>query len=451
MQDPSFPDLDNLRLQRLRRTVEICETAHPYYRRRFRELGFSSRDIRSLEDLQKLPPVQKADYMASPEDFRLQPKLLQGLSLEETTLWNVAYTTGTTSGKPSPFFNNSHDQFNIMLQAARAGEAEGMRRGDLIANLVPLTAMPTGAYLVVVRTAEALGIGSISALTGAKSAEYPIRRDIDEAIDCVHAASATILWGIPSFIRHFLRRVAERSLALPRVRMIVLSGEPVSAAMHAEFLQTLRAFGAADPQVRVRYSFTEMQGGLVQCCNGVEAQNLSPDLYCLEVVDPESGKPKADGEEGAICITHLHRRGTVLLRYLVGDIAALKLEHCPHCGRLGERVVRSPHRSGSLIKVKGMLVNPDLVFEALTADPDIHEFQMVVCNVDPSDADSLDRLVIRLDAAPSAHERLRRTIPEAVQRLVLVRAEVDFAARGSLHDPLRTSKVKRVIDERARK
>jgi phenylacetate-coenzyme A ligase PaaK-like adenylate-forming protein len=120
--------------------------------------------------------------------------------------------------------------------------------------------------------------------------------------------------------------------------MAVLTGESVSAALQEELAEHLHAFGAEDPQVRVRYSFTEMQGGLVQCCNGAAAQNLAPDLYYLETVDPKTGARVPEGEEGAIALTHLHRRGTVCLRYLVGDLVGMRTEHCPHCGRLGERI-----------------------------------------------------------------------------------------------------------------
>ena len=127
----------------------------------------------------------------------------------------------------------------------------------------------------------------------------------------------------------------------------------------------------------MRYSCTEMQGGLVQCCNDAAPQNLVPDLYHLEVVDPDTGQCLPEGTEGALALTHLHRRGTVFLRYLVGDLIALRLGECPHCGRLGEQIVQSPRRTGSLLKVKGMLINPDLILEALSGDGAIREYQLI--------------------------------------------------------------------------
>ena len=151
-----------------------------------------------------------------------------------------------------------------------------------------------------------------------------------------------------------------------------------------------------------------------------------------------------------MALTHLHRRGTVFLRYLVGDLIALRMGECPHCGRLGEQIVRSPRRTGSLLKVKGMLINPDLVLEALSSDRTIREYQLIVRKSDPADPDSMDRLVVRLEAEPQARERLAAEVPGIVQRVCMVRPEVEFAGRGEIHDRLNNLKSRMVVDERRR-
>ena len=442
--------LRKLREARIRRTVDLCLRGHPYYRRRLGALGIGPGDVRTLDDLERLPLVSKADYMACPDEFRLVGADIPDLSPEEKTLWNVAYTTGTTSGSPSPFFNTTHDQYEIMIQARRCGEAEGFRSGDVIANLIPLPPMPTGGFLVVGRTGDALGLPVVSALTGARRPDYPVHRGLDEAIDCMVAAEPTIFWGLTSFVRRFFRRARERGVRFSRARMVVITGEAVSTPLEKELADYLREFGADDPQVRIRYSCTELQGGLVQCRSGAVLQNMVPDLYYLEIVDPETGRRVAEGEEGALALTHLHRRGTVLLRYLVGDVMSLRLEQCPHCGRLGERVVQPPRRTGAIIKVKGMLVNPALIFEVLAAEEGIGEFQLVVRKSDPADPHSMDAMVLRLEADAGARERLAASLPEKVRQVVMVRPEIEFAGQGEIHDPMKDMKARRVVDERPR-
>ena len=131
------------RAERLRRTLAAVSAAHPFYRARFRELSIKPDDIRSLDDLDALPVTHKSDYIADPEAFRLRPDDLPAdFSAEERVLWDVAYTTGTTSGKPSPFYNTAHDAYAIWDQARRCNEAEGLTAGDRIANLYPLAGFP---------------------------------------------------------------------------------------------------------------------------------------------------------------------------------------------------------------------------------------------------------------------------------------------------------------------
>ncbi len=440
--------LHELRRKRLRRMLALCGRAHPFYKRRFAEANLIPDVVQELDDLQKIPLTRKEDFMAAPEDFSLDPAWLPELPFEERTMWNVAYTTGTTSGRPSPFFNTTHDQYHIMLQARVCNEAEGLRAGDVVANLYPLSPMPLGGFLCCVRSAEIMGLPVVSALTGSSHPEYPVRRSLDEALDVVADSGATIIWGVPSFVRRFLRRARERGVKLSRARMVLTTGEAVSDALREEYMDHLRYFGARDPQVRVRYAATEMQGGLVQCANDAMPHNVVPELYLLEVVNPETGARVTEGEEGAIALTHLHRRGTVFLRYLIGDLISLRWEPCPHCGRLGERIVRLPRRTGDLLKVRGMLMNPEIVFDLLAKERAIREFQIRIRKSAPDDADSMDEMIIRLEAEDSERERLGASLPERVRGAVMIRPVLEFVAPGVIHDPMRDVKARRLVDER---
>jgi phenylacetate-CoA ligase len=119
-------DLDTVRAERLRRTLAAVAAAHPFYRARFRELGFAPGDVRCLDDLAALPLTRKEDYTSDPEAFRLRPDDLPAdSSSEERVLWDVAYTTGTTSGHPSPFYNTAHDAYAIWTRPAAATRRKG--------------------------------------------------------------------------------------------------------------------------------------------------------------------------------------------------------------------------------------------------------------------------------------------------------------------------------------
>ena len=383
-----MPDLDSIRAERLRRTLAAVSAAHPFYRARFRELSIKPDDIRSLDDLAALPVTHKSDYIGDPEAFRLRPDDLPAdFSAEERVLWDVAYTTGTTSGKPSPFYNTAHDAYAIWDQARRCNQAEGLTASDRIANLYPLAGFPTGAFLSVIRSAMIAGLPVVHGLTGAANSEFKVRNSLAEALDTVARFRPTVLWGVPSFVRRFVDEAGRQRTDLSDVRLVLTSGEPVPATLRAELRETLAGLGAAAVEFRARYAFTEMQGGLVQCAENAQVQNLVPDLYHLEVVDPATGRRLGDGDSGALAITHLHRRGTVLLRYLVGDIVTLARAPCPLCGRDGERVVATPRRTGSLVKCRGMLVNTDVILDTLSALAGIGEFQIMFAAADQAGRD----------------------------------------------------------------
>ena len=438
-------DLESLREERLRRTMRAVAAAHPFYRARFRELGIDPGGIGSLDDLRTLPPTHKQHYIGDPEAFRLRADDLPAdFTAEERVLWDVAYTTGTTTGKPSPFYNTAHDAYGIWDQARRCNEAEGLSAGDRVANLYPLTGFPTGAFLSVIRSAMIGGLPVVHGLTGSANSEFKVRNSLAQALAVVERFRPTVLWGVPSFVRRFLDEAQRKGADFSDVRLLLTSGEPMPGVLRAEFKHALQRMGAASVQIHARYAFTEMQGGLVQCAEHAEGQNIAPDLYFLETLDPQNGRGLPDGEAGMLAITHLHRRGTVLLRYLVGDIVTLSRSPCPICGRIGERVVTTPRRTGNLVKCRGMLVNTDLVADMVAALPGVSEFQIVFMRDDEPGA--MDRLVIHLEHAEDA--RLRETAIARVRDAISLRPEVEFVPRGALYDHEQSIKTRRVVDLR---
>ncbi|MSP31592.1 MAG: phenylacetate--CoA ligase family protein [Pseudolabrys sp.] len=444
------PDSESIRLERLRQTLKAVSLAHPFYRPRFRELNIAPGSIRSLDDLQSLPLTRKEDYIADPEAFRLRAEDLSvEFSMEERVLWDICYTTGTTSGRPSPFYNTSHDAYAVWDQARRCNEVEGLTADDRVANLYPMAGFPTGAFLSVVRSTMILGLPVVHGLTGSANSEFKVRNSVSEALTTVAALRPTVLWGVPSFIRRFLDEARRRKADLSDVRMVITSGEPISTVLRNEMCEALAALGAPSIQIRARYAFTEMQGGLVQCAEHAPPQNVCPDLYYLEVVDQNSGRCLPDGESGMLAITHLHRRGTVLLRYLVGDIVTLSRAPCPICNREGERVVGAPRRTGNLVKCRSMLVNTDIIVDVLAALDSIRAFQIVFMREPRSEA--RDQLVIRIERSEhgkSDETTIREIVTRRLREAISLRPEVEFVSRGQLYDHERSIKSKLILDLR---
>jgi phenylacetate-coenzyme A ligase PaaK-like adenylate-forming protein len=423
-------------------TMDLVVERHPWYRAIMAERGLKRDDFATLADIVKLPVTEKRDYMSAPEDFRLDTT---GLASEMTALWDVMYTTGTTTGRPTPLYSTTWDFYDILTLQRGMLELRGVRDDDIIANLFPLTVWPHGAYARVPHAAAVMNIPVVSALPGNPSEHFRWGRGVDEVVALVTRRRATILWGVASYIRRVLIRALELDADFSAVRLVFITGEAAPEALRSDLANRLAALGARDPFVSISYGATEMQGGLVECAPGSGYHNPAPDQYLIEVVDPATGAPVADGERGLVLLSHLRRRGTVLLRYALGDVAILSHEKCPHCGASAERLVSMPERIDSLVKIKGTLVNPDLIGEAIMAEPGVEEYQVVIERSDAADRHSPDRLTLRLALSPGADAP---AIAERVKRASGVTPEIALTPRDEIFKPGDTLKSKRFVDLR---
>ena len=435
--------IEQLQGERLRRMLELCARGHPHYRQRWADAGIDATAIRTVADLERLPLTRKQDLMAGPESFRLN---VADLPLHERVLWEVIYTTGSTAD-PTPLYNTTHDYHAYLFQSRRVAEISGIRETDVIANLFPLTAAPMGAFVRSATNAYAAGAAIFGVLTGAPHGEFPVHRTLEDAVRLIEVHRATVLWGVPSFLRRVLLRAIERGADFRDVRMCALSGESSTPAMREELRRCLRTLGARGTTVFDRYGSTEL-GAFAQCCEEGDYHNPAPEIQYHEVVDPETGRRLPDGERGALAVTYLDRRGTVLVRFVVGDVVGLTRQPCPVCGRNGDRVIGPVVRMKDLVKVKGMLLNPAVLLETLRSVPEIDEFQVVVRRADPSDPFSMDELVVRVAARGGDRQALAAMIAARTQEAVRVRPRVEFAAATDIYDPATQTKAVRFADER---
>lgn len=427
---------------KLRHMVALCRRGHPYYREAWKGVDLDA--VRGIDDMWRLPLTPKRILMERPNEFRLD---CPDLPVAERAVWEVVHTTGS-SGDPTPIYNTTWDYNGYLLLSRRVGEIARIGERDVIANLFPLTAASMGAFMRSSQLAYATGAAVAAALGGAPVTPFGIQRPMEEAVRLVERHRATVLWGVTSFVRRVLIRAVEMGADFRSVRICAVTGEASTVAMRDDMRRLMRELGCAESVVFDRYGSTE-SGGLAQCREEFDWHNPAPELLYHEVVDPETGKPLPDGERGHLAITHLDRRGTVLLRFLVGDIVSIARDPCPHCGRGGERLVGPVVRTKDLLKVKGMLINPSALLDRMTQLDRVEEFQVVVDRVDPADPFSMDELLLRIapragaDAGDVAGE-----VAAATQATIGVRPRVVVEPRAAIYDPGRQTKAVRFVDRR---
>ena len=424
--------------------MDLCFQGHPYYRRVFSERGMTRGDFGSLADLPKLPVISKKDYAAEPESFVLK---VEDLPEEMRVIWDVMHTTGT-SGKPTPFYSTTYDFYNIITMNQRSMELRGVKDSDSFANLFPLTVYPYGGFHRAVVASYAMKIPVVSPLPGRPSEYFKQASPTAEVVRILERTRPTILWGMPSYVRRLLIQAEEMGADLPAARMILVTGEPCTDAMRNDLVRRLAGLGAADPQVLVSYGATEMQGGSIECVPHSGFHNPMPDDFYFEIVDPDTHDPLPDGERGLVALTHLNRRGTVLLRYSLGDLSILTREQCPYCGAWGERFTDSPSRADNLVKIRGMLVNPEVVVEILVADPGVAEYQVRIGRENPDDPLSMDRLTIRVAPSGTAAKDFEDYLVEKIKAAIRVTPRIEWVSKDDIYDPETSMKSKRLVDER---
>jgi phenylacetate-CoA ligase len=424
-------------------TMDLVVRGHDRYRELIAQRGLDRTAFRSLADLSNLPATTKREYADAPERYRLR---LDDLPDEMQAIWDIMYTTGSTSGRPTPFVSTTFDFYNILLLQRRMLEIRGVGPSDVIANLFPLTTRPHGAFIRVLHAAAAMNIPVVSALPGNPSASFTLGNPLDGVIDVLARSSPTILWGVPSYLRRVLDRARECGVGLPSVRLAFVTGEGLSEAARQDLIARMAEVGALGARVSVSYGMTEIQGGLVECADGSGYHNPLPEQLYFEMVDQDTGAPVPDGQPGLILLSHLHRRGTLLLRYAIGDVTVRTREPCPHCGLTTDRFMATPRRVDDLVKIRGTLVDPARILAVLEAERTLAEFLAVVEKSQPGDDLSMDVLHLRIVLRDGADTSVSARLIEEVKRAVGITPVVDVVPIAAL-DPA-SWKAQRFVDLR---
>jgi phenylacetate-CoA ligase len=433
-----------LQNQRFRHQIALCFRAHPYYQEMFRGLKLTPEDFQTIEDLQKLPVTTKQDYLSDPEAFRLTA--LPEFRPEERTLWDINYTTGTTTGIPAPFFNTTYDIFTSAEPTRRFASLVGLTSQDIVINLYPLMPFPhiTSRFPVFVM---AMGASVASPLMSVLDPD----QSLDEVVWKIERHKGTVLGGIPSYVHRVIMRAEELGADFSQVRLVMVAGESFPRGTREDMRRHLVHLGANIHELRIicGLGFTEMQGSTAECVEYGGSHNPAPDQIYFEVLEEKSHSPLLDGKPGLFTITHLDRRGTVLLRYAIGDLTAISNETCPDCGRQGPRIVTNTVRTFELVMFNGALLNPDGIKEAIATVEGIEEYQIVFTTQRKDDQSSPDALLVRVAMQSGEQERVRTELVAKVTAATSLRPSIEFVdSRSEIFDPGQKFKATRVVDLR---
>lgn len=416
------PDLENLQLARLQETVTRVAGRVPFYQKRFADAGVQPSDIKSLDDVRRLPFTTGADLRAVYPDGMLAVDRSEPVRL---------HTSSGTTGKPKALFFSRNDINSAAELIARSLVSTGITEADVLQNMMSYGLFTGG--LVMHYGAEKVGCLVIPAGPGTSERQLMLMQDFK--VTAVHI--------LPSYALYFAGFLENKGI---RPKDLSLRKAFVGAEPHSE--ETRRRIEQLyGVDVYNSYGLTEMNGpGVAFECEHKAGMHLWEDNYVLEVIDPATGEPLPDGELGELVLTTLKREAMPILRYRTRDITSVITEPCA-CGRTHRRIQRITGRSDDMLIIRGVNIFPQQIERILMSAPEVGRNYLILI-------EGLDDLTVKVELAEAGFDgqvehvaSLQARLVEQLKAEIWVKPKVDLVPAGSL--PVAEGKAKRVIDRRS--
>jgi phenylacetate-CoA ligase len=417
-------ELRNLQLKRLQAVVTRAWQHVEHFQSRLAERGLAPEDIRSLEDIAKLPFTVKNDLRDT------YPFGLFASPMKDVVRLHAS--SGTT-GKPIvvAYTKEDLDVWTSVIVRCLAGC--GLHRGDIVqvAYGYGLFTGGLGAHY----GAEALGAAVVPTSGGNADRQIMLMKDF----------GVTAMCCTPTYFLHLIDRAAELGVDLKELplRAGVFGAEPWTESMrkHIEKMSGVEAFDI--------YGLSEIIGPGVGCeCRRHCGLHIFEDHFLPEIVDPETGTPLPDGTEGELVLTTLSKHAMPMIRYRTRDITKLLPDRC-ECGRTLRRIDRIGRRSDDMLIVRGVNVFPSQVESALLEiEGTLPNYQILLTRVQ-----GLDQMEVQVEVTPQmfndkigALQGLHTKLQGALDHVLGIRVRVALVEAHSLERS--QGKAKRVIDRR---
>jgi phenylacetate-CoA ligase len=413
--------LQALQLERLRATVGRLLRAVPPIRDRLRAAGVASEDdVRSLDDLRRLPFTQKADLR---EHY---PYGLFAVPREEVV--RLQASSGTR-GKPTVVGYTRADLAMWSEVMARCLVLGGARPGMVLHNANGYGLFTGG--LGFHQGGELLGCTVIPVSGGFTQRQVMLLQDLGGEALC----------ATPSYALYLAQAMREAGVDPHSLRLKLgfFGAEPWTEAMRDELERELGLTAINC------YGLSEIVGPGVatECIEVRQGAHVQEDHFLAEVIDPDSGAPLPAGVEGELVLTTLTKEALPMLRYRTGDLTALDPTPCA-CGRTLALMARVRGRRDDMLIIRGVNLYPSEVERILLGVPDVApHYQLVVER--PA---ALDELTVLCEPAHAAVDAvaLRARVQHALQEATGLNLAVQVLAPGTV--PRSEGKAVRVLDRR---
>ena len=416
-------EIKKIQSEKLVKQVRRVYDNVPYYRKKMEEKGVTPDDIKSVDDLHKLPFLSKADLRDA------YPYGLLGAPLKDCV--RIHSTSGTT-GKRVVAFYTQHDIDLWDDCAARAICAAGGTPDDVCQIAYGFGLFTGGAGLN--GGSHKVGCLTVPISSGNTERQIMFIRDLN----------ATILCCTPSYAEYLAESMKEMGLSPDDIPLKagIFGAEAWSEEMRSDIEKTL-GIKAYDI-----YGLTELSGPGVsfECCeqNGM---HVNEDHFIAEIIDPDTGEVLPEGSWGELVFTAVDKEAFPMIRYRTRDVCMLSREKCS-CGRTFVKMAKPKGRTDDMLIIRGVNVFPSQIETVLINEGYPANYLLVVDRV--NNTDTLD---VQVEMTPEMFtdnigeiESRQKKLENGLKNMLGIKAHVSLVAPKTIERS--EGKAKRVIDNR---
>ncbi len=415
-------ELATLQLQGLKWTVGHVYQNSPFYRERFKQSGFQPEQLRSLDDLRRLPCLSAQDLQ---EDY---PFPLRSVPFER--ICRIHASSGTT-GKRKVLSYTQKDIDDWADMFARCYEMAGLSLTDRVQIAVGYGLWTAGVGFQL--GCERFGAMAIPVGPANTEIHCQMLVDMQSTVFCSTASMALLI------AEEIERRGIQKQVALKK---IIFGAERHSRRMRQRVQEITGASELFDIP-----GLTELYGpGSGLECSAHQGIHYWADYYILEILDPETLEPVPPGEMGEMVVTTLRKEAAPLIRYRTRDLTRLIPEPCP-CGNCLPRHDHLLGRSDDMFIFRAVNIYPGQIDHVLSQVPQAgSEYQVHLYHRE----DGRDVMLLKVErkggGSPDDDRRLADLIASEIRSKILVRPQIELVDYGTL--PRTERKSKRVFDQR---
>jgi len=386
--------------------LEHAWASAPGVRRRLEQVGLSPKNVRSTDDLARLPVIKKS---AMPDLQKADPPFGGFCTVPLAKIRKIFVSPGPIFEPMGPEVSGFHAETGLF--------AGGFRPGDVVINTFSYHLTPAAHELD-----ESLNLIGCSVVpTGVGQTEIQVT--------IAKAVGASGYVGTPSFLMTILAKAKEMGVGRLPLQVAQVGAEPFTESMRREMqdqhgIMARQGFGTAD------------LGMLAYECAEASGMHLVEDAI-TQVCDPTTGEPLPNGQIGELVAT-VNNRTYPMVRFGTGDLTVITDEPCA-CGRTSARMLGWRGRADEVTKVRGMFIHPRQADEIVARVKGVTRYQVVVGREGHSDTLTLR---VELGAGADAHA-LAAALEAGMRDVMKLRGIVAIVAAGTIAE-----NAKKISDER---